>query len=161
MEGIRDFVVVLLFPSTIAGFFYRMDERREHAGGTPRAEQSFGQWHPLVPFDYDAVEPPPKDETVYSIDQVSEALSEIVRWMLNDGRFQQRGVCNRAIALAFLIQPNFIGVTSQVELAKRLGLSEAQTSEIVRSFIERFGFMAAHLRSRCREKCRQEKKQND
>ena len=134
-----------------------MDDRREHAGGTPKAEQSFGEWHPLVPFDYDAVEPPPKNETVYTIDQVAEALSEIVQWMLNDGRFQQRGVVNRAIALAFLIQPNFIGITSQVELAKKLGLSEAQVSELVKTFIERFGFMAAHLRTRCRERIKKEK----
>ena len=137
-----------------------MCERREHAGGTPNNEQSFGEWHPLVPFDYDAVEKPDKEESVYTIDEVSEALGEIVRWILNDGRFQQRGVYNRAITLAFLIQPTFIGITSQVELAKRLGLSEAQTSEIVRSFIDRFGFMAQHLRNRCRDEIKERKNNN-
>ncbi|MBH62324.1 MAG: hypothetical protein CL569_07735 [Alphaproteobacteria bacterium] len=135
-----------------------MCERREHAGGTPEAEQSFGEWHPLVPFDYNAVEETPKDESLYTIDEVAEALGEIVRWLVNDGRCQQRGVHHRAVALAFLIQPTFIGITSQVELAKRLGLSEAQTSEIVRSFVERFGFMAGHLRNRCRKACKEAKR---
>ena len=134
-----------------------MCDRREHAGGKPLAEQSHGEWHQLVPFDYDAVEEPEEDPTRYSIDQIAEALSEIVRWLINDGRAQRRGIYNRAITLAFLIQPTFIGIYSQVMLAKRLGLSEAQTSAIVKSFVERFGFMAAHLRSRSREQCRKHK----
>ena len=133
-------------------------DRREHQGGAPEAEQSFGQWHPLVPFDYDAVEKPEPNAKEYTIDQVAEALSEITRWLINDGRFQQRGVYNRAVMLAFLIHPTFVGITSQVELAKKLGLSEAQVSELVRTFMERFDFMAAHLRTRCREQCRKEKR---
>jgi hypothetical protein len=134
-----------------------MCERREHAGGEPLAEQTFGEWHPLVPFDYDAVEQPEEDPKRYSIDEIAEALSEIVRWLINDGHAQRRGIYNRAIALAFLIQPNFIGTYSQVMLAKRLGLSEAQTSAIIKSFVERFGFMAVHLRNHSREKCKRRK----
>jgi len=123
------------------------------------AEQSHGEWHQLVPFDYDAVETIEENPRRYTIDEVAEALSEIVRWLINDGNAQRRGIFNRAITLAFLIQPNFVGIFSQVMLAKRLRLSEAQTSFIVKSFVERFGFMAAHLRTRSREKCRKHRKQ--
>jgi len=111
-----------------------------------------------MPSAFTLRQKPEPNAKEYTIDQVAEALSEITRWLINDGRFQQRGVYNRAVMLAFLIHPTFVGITSQVELAKKLGLSEAQVSELVRTFMERFDFMAAHLRTRCREQCRKEKR---
>ena len=123
-----------------------MDDRREHAGGTPEASHIAGEWHPLIPFDYDAVESKTNTPDCYTVDQVSEALSEIVRWLINDGKFQRRGIYHRAVTLAFILQPTFVGISTQAELAKRLGLSEAQTSAFVKSFTDRFGFMAQHLR---------------
>ena len=82
------------------------------------AEQSHGEWHQLVPFDYDAVETIEENPRRYTIDEVAEALSEIVRWLINDGNAQRRGIFNRAITLAFLIQPNFVGIFSQVTLCR-------------------------------------------
>ena len=129
-----------------------MDDRREHAGGSPGASHISGEWHPLVPFDYNAVESQTDTPDCYTVDQVSEALSEIVRWLINDGKFQRRGIYHRAVTLAFILQPTFIGISTQTELAKRLGLSEAQTSAFVKSFTDRFGFMAQHLRTVGRDK---------
>ena len=141
------FVVVLSINVPCVVGFFQMDDRREHAGGSPEASHIGGEWHPLVPVDYDAVEQHGHTPDCYTVEQVSEALSEVIRWLINDGKFQRRGIYHRAITLAFILQPTFVGITTQTELAKRLGLSEAQTSAFVKSFTDRFGFMAQHLRT--------------
>ena len=126
---------------------------KEHPGGAGNYEFYDGEWHNLTEFDFDAIDGHPTEKQ-YTIDEVSAALFQIVQWMLNDGRFQRRGVTSRALTLGFLLQPSFMGLKNQRELAARLNLSEAQTTEIIRTFVTRFGFIASHIRHRSREECR-------
>ncbi|SVE26122.1 uncharacterized protein METZ01_LOCUS478976, partial [marine metagenome] len=70
-----------------------MDNRREHAGGTPRVDRSNDQWVPLCDFPYEVLDGFANEEVpLYPVEKFADALREIAMWLLNDGRFQERGV---------------------------------------------------------------------
>ena len=126
-----------------------MTGRREHAGGVPDSERSFGEIHPLVPFDFDAIEPPKPDTR--TVAEFSEALGRILQWISpsppwEDGRRGPRAVYLRVMVLAFMLQPESLGVTNQKELAKKLGVSRSWLNEVVQSFVVEYGFTATHLK---------------
>ena len=80
-----------------------MDNRREHAGGTPRADRCNDQWVPLCDFPYEVIDGFAHEEPpLYPVGKFADALREIVMWILNDGRFQERGIIDRAMAFAFI-----------------------------------------------------------
>ncbi len=79
-------------------------------------------------------------EKVYPVEKFSDALKKIAQWILNDGKFQGRGVTDRAMVFAFMIAPESIGCTTQAELAAKMKLSRSQVNEYVRQFTKRFGF---------------------
>ena len=129
------------------------EDRREHAGGVPPAEKSFGVAHPIVEFDFDSLDEQEKESR--TIEEFSDALVEITEWLscttnnrdkcpkLDPRR--QHGIAVRVMALNYILRPHQIGVTSQTQLAKRLGISRSWLNEIVSGFVDRFGFQAVHM----------------
>ena len=137
-----------------------MNPRREHAGGAPHSERCFGMQTPVIGFDYDAIDGPPPEE-MRSMDQFSDALAEILQWLIHYGRHQPHGVYVRVMALLYMLQPDSIGVNSQKELAEKLGVSRSWVNEVVQDFVKRYGYTALHLKlahqprdHRCRAQAR-------
>jgi hypothetical protein len=132
-----------------------MDDRREHAGGTPRADRAGDQWVPLVEFPYEVLDGFAHEEKPhYPVEMLADALREIAVWILNGGRFQERGVTDRAMVFAFMIAPEATGCSTQAELAVKMKLSRSQVNEHVKQFGKRFGFV-----SRCTYSERQRENQ--
>lgn len=121
-----------------------MGARREHAGGAPDSERSFGAHHPVEQFDYDAVDGPPPEQ-MRSIEQFTEAMTELLQWIVHNGNHTPHGVYVRVMVLLFLIAPHSIGITTQKHLASRLGVSRSWVNEVVQDFVQRYGFTALHL----------------
>ncbi len=116
-------------------------QRREHAGGTPRAERSQDQWIATTDFPWEVVDGFSHEEPrEYPIEKFSDALKQIALWILNDGKFQERGIHDRATVFAFMIAPSAVGVSTQAELADKMKLSRSQVNEYVKQFVDRFGF---------------------
>lgn len=80
------------------------------------------------------------------MDQFSDALAEILQWLVHYGRHQPHGVYVRVMALLYMLQPDSIGVESQKELAEKLGVSRSWVNEVVQDFVKRYGYTALHLK---------------
>ena len=79
-------------------------DRREHAGGAPQAERIGDQWSGTCDFPYEIIDGlPSEQEQLYPMEKFSGALREIAGWMVNDGKFQTRGVSDRAMVFAWMI----------------------------------------------------------
>ena len=117
-------------------------QRREHAGGTPKVERSQDQWISTCYFPYEILHDFAHDEPrEYPIEKFTDALKQIALWITNDGKFQERGLADRAMVFAFMICPNAVGCSTQAELATKMKLSRSLVNEYVRQFTERFGFV--------------------
>ena len=131
----------------------KSNRRREHAGGVPEVVKSYGAHHPLVDFDFDAIEQ--RDPETRSIQEFSDALVEITEWLTcTKGRKnkcprltarRQHGIAVRVMALNYILRPHAMGVVTQKDLAQRVGVSRAWLCEVVAQFVERFGFEAQHM----------------
>ena len=120
-------------------------DRREHAGGVPDTERCYGVHTPVVDFDYEAIDgPTPQD--MRTVEQFGDALAEICQWLVHYGRHRPHGVYVRVMALLYLLAPESIGIESQKELAKRLGVSRSWVNEVVQDFVKRYGYTALHLK---------------
>ncbi len=118
-----------------------VDDRREHSGGTPNSKRAGGAWVPTADFPYEVIDGLAHcEEKFYPVEKFSEALKKIADWILNDGKFQGRGVTDRAMIFAFMISPETIGCKTQAELAAKMKLSRSQVNEYVKQFTKRFGF---------------------
>ena len=116
--------------------------RREHAGGQPHTMRSHDQWVSATDFPWEVVDGFGHDEPpTYPIEKFSDALKQIAMWILNDGKFQERGIRDRAAIFAFMIAPSAIGCSTQAELADKMKLSRTQVNEYVKQFVDRFGFV--------------------
>ena len=116
--------------------------RREHAGGMPRTLRSQDQWVTATDFPWEVVDGFSHDEPpTYPMDKFADALKQIALWILNDGKFQERGIRDRAAVFAFMIAPSAIGCSTQAELADKMKLSRTQVNEYVKQFVDRFGFV--------------------
>ena len=139
-----------------------MDNRREHAGGTPRADRCNDQWVPLCDFPFEVLDGFAHEEEppLYPVEKFADALREIAMWILNDGRFQERGVTDRAMVFAFMIAPAATGCTTQAQLAEKMKLSRSQVNEYVKQFSRRFNFVSnATYSQRQRECCKKQGKE--
>ena len=75
------------------------------------------------------------------------------------GRYQERGVMDRAMVFAFMIAPSATGCTTQAELAEKMKLSRSQVNEYVKQFSRRFAFVSnATYSQRQRECCAKRRK---
>ena len=131
-----------------------MDNRREHAGGTPRADRCNDQWVPLCDFPFEVLDDFAHEEPpLYPVEKFADALREIAMWILNDGRFQERGVTDRAMVFAFMIAPAATGCTTQAQLAEKMKLSRSQVNEYVKQFSRRFSFVSNATYSQRQREC--------
>jgi len=118
-------------------------DRREHAGGAPKADRCNDQWVPTCDFPYEVLpEFSREEEELYPLEKFTDALSQIALWLLNDGKFQNRGVADRAMVFAFMICPNATGCSTQADLAQKMKLSRSQVNEYVKQFTEKFNFVS-------------------
>ena len=125
------------------GFPFFMNDRREHSGGAPQSHRAAGQWVPTVDFPFEVIDGfAHTDEPHYPIEEFAAALKKIARWLVNDGKFQERGVTDRAMVFAFMIAPDSTGCTTQAELAERMKLSRSQVNAYVGEFTRRFNFVS-------------------
>ncbi len=100
-----------------------------------------GQWVPTTDFPFEVLDGfSHPDEKFYPVEKFSDALKKIAEWILNDGKFQERGVLDRAMVFAWMISPESIGCKTQAELAAKMNLSRSQVNEYVKQFSNRFGF---------------------
>ena len=130
-------------------------DRREHAGGAPRSDRCQEQWVPTCDFPYEILDGFSNDkEPVYPMEQFTEALREITLWILNDGKFQQRGITDRAIVFCWMIVPTATGCTTQAELAEKCKLSRSQINFYVKEFTERFNFVSGATYSESQRRSR-------
>tara|TARA_Y100001934_G_scaffold51701_1_gene63198 strand:+ start:301 stop:468 length:168 start_codon:yes stop_codon:yes gene_type:complete len=52
-------------------------DRREHAGGAPKAERSGDQWVPTCDFPYEVIDGFAEEEPLYPMEKFTDALREI------------------------------------------------------------------------------------
>ena len=91
-------------------------------------------------FPYEVIDGLAHAEPHYPVEKFSDALKKIAQWIVNDGRFQERGVTDRAMIFTFMIAPESIGCKTQADLAAKMNLSRSQVNEYVKQFTERFSF---------------------
>ena len=116
-------------------------DRREHAGGAPKADRANDQWVPTCDFPWQTVDGFSNDEEpLYPMEKFSDALKQIAMWILNDGKYQQRGITDRAMVFVFMIAPDATGCSTQAELAEKMSLSRSQLNEYIKQFTSRFKF---------------------
>jgi hypothetical protein len=103
-------------------------------------------WVGTVDFPYDVIDglTAQDDEQLYPIEKFTDALKKIALWIFNDGKFRDRGVTDRAMVFAFMVDPNATGCATQAELAERMKLSRTQVNEYVKQFTKRFNFVSAN-----------------
>jgi len=127
-------------------------QRREHAGGAPingsegvtdhTFRDNAAVWVATTEFPYEVLDGFSHEEPAqYPIEKFGDALKKIALWIANDGKFQERGLADRAMVFAFMVAPQAIGCTTQAELADRMKLSRSQVNEYVKQFVERFDFV--------------------
>ena len=132
--------------------------RREHAGGKPRSERIEDQWIPTCDFPYEVLHDFSHDEPKeYPIEKFSDALKQIALWVTHDGKFQERGLADRAMVFAWMICPAAVGCSTQAELADKMKLSRPQVNEYVKQFTERFGFVCGATYSERQKNSRNKK----
>jgi hypothetical protein len=124
--------------------------KREHAGGAPNTAYADGEVHPVVEFDYAAIDGH-GGEPLYTVEDLSGAMREVFLWVVHDGRFRAEGVYSRAMVAAWLISPDGVKAENQSQLARKLGVSESRTARIVKSFCRRFNFVATRSGYRPRQ----------
>ena len=129
-------------------------DRREHAGGAPKAERSGDQWVPTCDFPYEVIDGFAEAEPLYPMDKFTDALREIAGWMVNEGKFQERGVTDRAMVFAWMIAPDVMNCSTQAQLAERMNLSRSQVNEYVKQFTNRFGFVSGSTYTERQRQCR-------
>ena len=78
----------------------------------------------------------------------------IAPWMVNDGKFQERGVTDRAMVFAWMIAPDMMNCSTQAQLAERMNLSRSQVNEYVKQFTNRFGFVSGSTYTERQRQCR-------
>tara|TARA_Y100001934_G_C11663211_1_gene455437 strand:+ start:69 stop:470 length:402 start_codon:yes stop_codon:yes gene_type:complete len=118
-------------------------DRREHQGGVPKADRSNEQWVSTCDFPYEVLpEFKNEEEELYPMEKFTDALNKIALWILNDGKFQNRGIADRAMVFAFMMCPHATGCSTQAELAQKMKLSRSQVNEYVKQFTERFNFVS-------------------
>ena len=115
---------------------------------------------PLCDFLYEVLNGFAVEEvSLYLVEKFADALREIAMWLLNDGRYQERGVTDRAMVFAFMIAPPATGCTTQAQLAEKMKLSRSQVNEHVKQYGRRFSFVSNSTYSqRQRECCAKRKK---
>ena len=128
------------------------EERQEHAGGAPELGAADGRLEPVVWFDFDEIdnrlgwtepdETMTKDETMK---QAGEAFASVLEWIGADGSKTARGSQARAAVVQYMVRPETF--SSQVELARELGVSKQYVNHLVCQFRDRFGFRNALNRS--------------
>jgi hypothetical protein len=102
-----------------------------------------GAWVPVTNFPYEVVDGlSQSEEPHYPMEKFAAALKEIARWIVNEGRYQERGVTDRAMVFAFMIAPEATGCSTQAELAERMNLSRSQVNAYVGEFAKRFNFVS-------------------
>ena len=118
---------------------------------------------PLCDFPYEVLDSFAQEEVpLYPVEKFADALREIAMWILNDGRYQDRGVTDRAMVFAFMIAPAATGCTTQAQLAEKMNLSRSQVNEYVKQFGRRFSFVSnATYSQRQRECCKKRRKSRD
>ena len=82
-----------------------------------------------------------EEEQLYPMEKFTDALHKIAMWIVNDGKFQERRVTDRAMVFAWMIAPDALGCTTQAELADKMNLSRSQVNEYVCSFTSRFSYV--------------------
>ena len=133
-------------------------DRREHAGGRPNTDRVEDQWVPVCEFPYEILpEFSHENPKEYPLEKFTEALRQISEWILNDGKFQERGVLDRAMVFAWMICPAAVGCSTQAELADKMKLSRPQVNEYVKQFTERFGFVCGATYSERQKNSRKKK----
>jgi len=134
-------------------------QRREHAGGRPSSERVNDEWIPTTDFPYEVLHDFAHNEPKeYPMEKFSEALKQIAMWISNDGKFQERGLADRAMVFAWMIAPAAVGCSTQAELAERMKLSRSQVNEYVKQFTERFGFVCGATYSKRQNQSRKKTK---
>ena len=109
---------------------------------------------PLCDFPYEVLDGFANEEVpLYPVEKFADALREIAMWLLNDGRFQERGVADRAMVFAFMIAPTATGCSTQAELAEKMKLSRSQVNEYVKQFGKRFRFVSNATYSQRQRQC--------
>ena len=130
-------------------------DRREHAGGAPQTERTGDQWVPVCEFPFEVLDGfSHPDEKLYPIEKFSDALRQISAWMVNDGKYQERGVVDRAIVFAWLMSPEILNCSTQAQLAERMNLSRSQVNEYVKQFTQRFNFVCGSTYTERQRKAR-------
>ena len=130
-------------------------DRREHAGGAPQSDRSGDQWVQTCDFPYDLVDGYSHEtEPLYPMEKFTDALRQIAGWMVNDGKFQERGVTDRAMVFAWMIAPDMMNCSTQAQLAERMNLSRSQVNEYVKQFTNRFGFVSGSTYTERQRQCR-------
>jgi|TARA_B100000676_G_scaffold283594_1_gene310479 hypothetical protein len=130
-------------------------DRREHAGGAPNTGRSGDQWVPTCDFPYEVVDGfSYEEEKLYPMEKFTGALNSIAMWIINDGKFQGRGVTDRAMVFAWMIAPEAMGCATQAELAERMNLSRSQVNDYVKSFTQRFSFVCGATYTERQSECR-------
>ena len=133
-------------------------DRREHAGGRPNTDRVEDQWVPMCEFPYEILpEFSHENPKEYPLEKFTEALRQISEWILNDGKFQERGVTDRAMVFAWMISPAMTGCNTQAELAAKMNLSQSQICEYVKQFTERFDFVCGATYTKRQTKNRRRK----
>ena len=130
-------------------------QRREHAGGTPKVERNHDEWISTCDFPYEVLHDFAHEEPEqYPIEKFGDTLKQIALWITNDGKFQERGLADRAMVFAFMIVPGAVNCATQAELAEKMKLSRSQVNEYVNQFTEQFGFVCGATYSERQRKAR-------
>lgn len=130
-------------------------DRREHAGGAPKADRAGDQWVPTCDFPYEIIDGfAHTEQELYPMEKFSGALRDICGWLVNEGHYQERGVSDRAMVLAWMIAPDLVNCSTQAELAERTNLSRSQVNFYVKEFTERFSFVSGSTYTERQRKCR-------
>ena len=68
------------------------------------------EWIPTTDFPYEVLHDFAHNEPrEYPIEKFSEALKQIAMWISNDGKFQERGLADRAMVFTWMIAPAAVG----------------------------------------------------
>ena len=83
----------------------------------------------------------------------ADALRKITMWILNDRRFQETGITNRAMLCVFLIESAITECSTQARLAEKMQLSRSQVNDYMKQFGKRFSFVSNSAYSQYQREC--------